>query len=141
MPGALFALGDGHARQGDGEACGVAVETAMHAVLVVDLIKGAPTPTPRIESDAALSSVGSARPLEDAYRMSQHDLVTWVGELTGLDTLDAYQLVAQAGRAPVGNVCDPNYTMLAQLDKRYVRGADAYGGAHARLRAIAATHR
>lgn len=140
VPGALFALGDGHARQGDGEACGVAVETAMHTVLVVELIKGVPTPTPRIESGTALASVGSARPLEDAYRLSQHDLITWIGELTGLDVLDAYQLVAQAGRAPVGNVCDPNYTMLAQLDKRYLRGVVAYGGTHDRLRRIAADH-
>ena len=141
VEGALFALGDGHARQGDGEASGVAVETAMYTVLIVDLIKGLPpTPMPRIESDTAISSVGSSRPLEDAYRMSQADLVAWVGDLTGLDVLDAYQLVAQAGRALVANVCDPNYTMLAQLPKPYLRGADAYGGAHSRLRVIAAAH-
>ncbi len=29
VPGALFSLGDGHARQGEGETCGVAVECAM----------------------------------------------------------------------------------------------------------------
>lgn len=37
---ALFSLGDGHARQGEGETCGVAVETAMNTVVIVDLIKG-----------------------------------------------------------------------------------------------------
>jgi len=137
VPGALFALGDGHARQGDGEAGGVAVEAAMHTVLIVDVVKGVSTPTPRIESDTALTSIGSARPLEDAYRMSQADLVMWVAELTGLDLLDAYQLVSQAGRAPVGNVCDPNYTMGAQIDKRYLRGAFAYDHAHERLQTLA----
>ncbi len=30
VDGALFSLGDGHARQGEGETCGVAVEFAMH---------------------------------------------------------------------------------------------------------------
>lgn len=122
-------------------ACGVAVETAMHTVLVVDVVKNIPTPTPRIESDTAITSIGSARPLEDAYRMSQHDLVTWVTELTGLDLLDAYQLVSQAGRAPVANVCDPNYTMCAQLPKTALRGIAAYGGVHERLRRAAADHR
>src|SRR6185295_15946151 len=39
--GALFSLGDGHARQGEGETCGVAVECAMDTELVIDLIKGA----------------------------------------------------------------------------------------------------
>src|SRR5262249_32111181 len=112
VPGALFALGDGHARQGEGEVCGVAVECAMQTTIVVDLIKGVSTPWPRIESDSHIMSTGSARPLEDAYRVSQHDLVTWTAELTGLDTLDSYQLVSQAGLAPMGNVCDPNYTVL-----------------------------
>ncbi len=134
VPGALFALGDGHARQGEGEVCGVAVEAAMETVLVVDLIKGVPTPWPRIESDTHLMSTGSARPLEDAYRISQHDLVTWTAELSGLDTLDAYQLLSQAGQAPIGNVCDPSYTVLAKVDKRWLPRVTAYDGVHARLR-------
>lgn len=138
VPGALLALGDGHARQGQGEVSGVAVETAMNTTVIVDVIKGEATPWPRIESDSALMSVGCARPLEDAYRISQHDLVGWVGGLLGLSTLDAYQLVAQAGWAPVGNVCDPNYTMLAAVGKAYLSGAVAYGGAHRRLRRAAA---
>ena len=33
VEGALFSLGDGHARQGEGETCGVAVECAMDTVL------------------------------------------------------------------------------------------------------------
>jgi amidase len=138
VDGALFALGDGHARQGHGEVSGVAVECAMRTSLVVELIKGVPTQWPRLESDEFLMSTGSARPLEDAYRISQHDLVTWVGGLTGLDDLDALQLVSQAGEAPVGNVCDTNYTMVAKVAKRYLRGAEAYEGVHARLRRIAA---
>ena len=77
VPGALFALGDGHCRQGHGEVCGTGVEAAMNTVVIVDVVKGVATPTPRLETDAALMSTGSARPLEDAYRISQHDLVTW----------------------------------------------------------------
>ena len=137
VPGALFALGDGHCRQGHGEVCGTGVEAAMNTVVIVDVIKGVATPTPRFESDTALMSTGSARPLEDAYRISQHDLVTWAADLVGLDVLDAYQLLSQAGEAPVGNVCDPNYTMLAKVDKRYLGAAQPYEGVHTRLRATA----
>jgi amidase len=137
VPGALFALGDGHCRQGHGEVCGTGVEAAMNTVVIVDVVKGVPTPTPRIETDVALMSTGSARPLEDAYRISQLDLVTWTAGLVGLDLLDAYQLISQAGEAPVGNVCDPNYTLLASVDKRYLGAASAYQGVHARLRASA----
>jgi acetamidase/formamidase len=139
VEGALFALGDGHCRQGHGEVSGVAVEAAMRTTIVVELVKGVATPWPRLESDAFLMSTGSARPLEDAYRISQHDLVTWVADLVDLDTLDAYQLVSQAGEAPVGNVCDPNYTMVAKVAKRYLGRAGAYGDVHARLRAAGST--
>ncbi|NUP79513.1 MAG: acetamidase, partial [Nonomuraea sp.] len=77
---------------------------------------------------------------EDAYRISQHDLVTWTSELTGLDTLDAYQLVSQAGQAPVGNVCDTNYTMVAKLPKTYLGAPSVYEDTHARLRALGAQY-
>lgn len=141
VEGALFGIGDGHARQGDGELCGVAVEAAMSTLLVVDVIKGANTPTPRIESDTALMSVGSARPLEDAYRSAHRDLVGWVCEITGADLLDAYQLVAQAGTTSVANVVNPNYTMVASVEKLFVPGRTAFGGMHQRLRKLAAAHR
>jgi acetamidase/formamidase len=132
----MLSLGDGHARQGEGEVSGVAVEVAMHTTITVEVIKGVPTVWPRIESDTAIMSVGCARPLEDAFRISQHDLVTWVSDLTGLDTLDALQLVAQAGTAPVGNVVDPNYTMLARIRKVYLNDVAPYGGVHQRLRGL-----
>ncbi len=39
--------------------------------------------------------------------------------------------------APLANVCDPNYTSLAKLPKRYLPAIAAMGGAHARLRGLA----
>ncbi|MEU8263996.1 acetamidase/formamidase family protein [Micromonospora sp. NPDC048999] len=136
--GAMLALGDGHARQGEGEACGVGVEIATTTTLAIEVIKGEPTGWPRLETDNSIMSIGCARPLEDAYRIAHHDMVGWVGALTGLETLDAYQLVSQAGRAPIGNVCDPNYTVLAAVDKALLPApASAYAGVHDRLRQLA----
>ena len=145
VPGALLSLGDGHCRQGEGEVCGTAVEAAMRTVVVVDLVKGgatasAPPAWPRLETDEFLVSTGSVRPLEDAFRISQHDLVTWAAELTGWDTLDALQLVSQAGLAPAGNVVDTNYTMVAKLPKRFLPGAVAVDGVHDHLRETAAAY-
>src|SRR4051812_9436771 len=73
VEGALFSIGDGHYRQGEGESCGTAVEGAMNTTLLIELIKAgtAPAPAwPRIESDTELMVVGSARPLDDAWRAS-----------------------------------------------------------------------
>jgi acetamidase/formamidase len=142
VEGALLSLGDGHARQGEGETCGVAVETAMNSVVIVDLIKGAATPWPRLESDSHLMSTGSARPLEDAFRIAQLDLVQWVSGASGMSELDAYQLLSQAVESPLANVCDVNYTSVAKVRKSWLPATSpAYGGAHARLREAAARYR
>ena len=135
VEGALLSLGDGHARQGEGETCGVAVECAMDTVLVVDLIKGGPpTPWPRLEDDDYLMTTGSARPLEDAFRIAHSELVGWVRELTGLSAMDAYQLVSQTALTPIANVVDTNYTVVAKLAKRHLLGSVPMRGMHDRLR-------
>ncbi|HEY6279111.1 MAG TPA: acetamidase/formamidase family protein [Streptosporangiaceae bacterium] len=141
VEGALFSLGDGHARQGEGETCGVAVECAMNTVLAVDLIKGTPCPWPRLESDTHIMSAGSARPLEDAFRIAHLDLVQWLAADYGLDQLDAYQLITQLAESPLANVCDPNYTSVAKLRKQYLPAAAPMREAHARLTALAAAYR
>ena len=137
VEGALLSFGDGHARQGEGETCGVAVETAMDTVLVVDVIKGVgPVAWPRLESDTEFITTGSTKPLEDAFRISHAQMVHWVVELTGLSMMDAYQFVSQAALSPVANVVDTNYTMVAKIAKAHLPGAEAMGGVHARLKAI-----
>jgi acetamidase/formamidase len=142
VEGALFALGDGHARQGEGETCGVAVEAAMDTVVILDLIKGAATPWPRIESDHHLMSAGSARPLEDAFRIAHTQLINWISAETGLSIMDTYQLVTQASRSPIANVCDANYTIVAKMPKRYLPGDVGWmGDMHVRLRQIGAAVR
>jgi acetamidase/formamidase len=140
VAGALFSFGDGHARQGEGETCGVAVEAAMDTVVVVDVVKGVATPWPRLETDEYLMTAGSARPLEDAFRIAHSQLVHWVVELTGLSVMDAYQLVSQIAETPVANVVDPNYTVVAKMAKKYLPGALAMAGTHERLRQLGATY-
>jgi acetamidase/formamidase len=135
VPGALFSLGDGHARQGEGETCGVAVECAMDTVLVLDLIKGGtPTPWPRLEDDTFIMTTGSARPLEDAFRIAHTEMVRWVQELAGLSDMDAYQLVSQTALTPVANVVDTNYTVVAKVPKRVLPDVPVMQGMHARWR-------
>lgn len=135
VEGALLSLGDGHARQGEGETCGVAVECAMDSVIIVDLIKGCHTPWPRIETDDHLMTTGSAKPLEDAFRIAHTEMVRWLAELLDLSEMDAYQLLSQVALSPVANVCDTVYTMVCKVPKRHLRElSTAYGGKHGELR-------
>ena len=138
VEGALFSIGDGHYRQGEGEACGTAVEGAMTTTLIVDLVKRAAPGWPRLEDDECLMTVGSSRPLEDAWRVSQVEMVTWLGELYGLDKMDGYQLLSQISEVPIANVVDANYSVIAKARKSLLPAADAFGGLHRDLRKRAA---
>jgi acetamidase/formamidase len=143
VEGALFSLGDGHYRQGEGEACGTAVEGAMTTTVIVELLKGAASgggpAWPRIEDDTHWMTVGSSRPLEDAWRIGQTQLVRWCQELYGLDAMDAYQLLSQITEVPIANVVDANYSAVVKARKSLLPAASVYGGLHDDLRARAAT--
>src|SRR3712207_3008324 len=129
---------DGPYRQGEGEACGTAAEGAMPTTLIVELIKGDAPAWPRLEDDTHWMTVGSSRPLEDAWRIGQTQLVHWFSDLYGLDAMDAYQLLSQITEVPIANVVDANYSAVVKARKSLLPAASAYGGLHDDLRARAA---
>ena len=114
-------------------------EGAMTTTLIVELIKGGAPLWPRIEDDDSWMAVGSSRPLEDAWRIGQVELVRWFGELYGLSAMDAYQLLSQITEVPIANVVDANYSAVVKARKSLLPAAAAYGGLHDDLRARAAT--
>jgi acetamidase/formamidase len=121
VEGALFYTGDGHGNQGDGELCGVALEITTRTVLTFDLVKNSPIEWPRIESPDRLMTVGSARPMEDAARIAYAELVDWISHDHGFDRWEAYQLLTQAGTLYVGNMVDTYYSLVAGIEKSYLR--------------------
>ena len=116
--GALFYFGDGHALQGDGEIVGSGLETTMDVTFQFEVIKGRRIRWPRMEDADDIMVAGSARPLVDAFRIAQVELIDWLVEDYGFERLDAYQVVSQGGHTRVANVVDPNYTVVAKFPKR-----------------------
>ncbi|MHB1235917.1 MAG: acetamidase/formamidase family protein, partial [Microbacteriaceae bacterium] len=137
VEGALLSIGDGHYRQGEGEACGTAVEGAMNSVIIVELIKGAAPLWPRLEDDDYWMVVGSSRPMEDSWRIAQLEMIRWLSELFDLHEMDAYQLLGQIAEAPIANVVDPNYSVVVKVRKAFFTGGRAYDGMHQELRSRA----
>jgi acetamidase/formamidase len=133
VEGAMFSIGDGHYRQGEGEACGTAVEGAMTTTLIVELIKGHAPGWPRIEDDAHWMTVGSSRPMEDSWRIANAELVLWMADLYSLHPMDAYQLCSQIAKVPVANVVDANYSVVVKAPKALLPTVDAFEGIHADL--------
>ena len=120
VKGALFMLGDGHAAQGDGEICGTGLECPLEVTVKVEVIKGKGINWPRFEDDKYIMVAASTRPLIDAFRSAQVELINWLVSDYGFDRWDALQLVSQVGVARVGNVVDPKYTVVAKFPKEYL---------------------
>ena len=116
--GAYFYFGDAHALQGDGEICGSGLETTMDVTFEFDVIKGRRIRWPRMEDADDIMVAGSARPLVDAFRIAQVELIEWLVDEYGFEKLEAYQVVSQGGHSRIANVVDPNYTVVAKFPKR-----------------------
>lgn len=120
VSGALLYFGDGHAAQGDGEVAGTGIEIPMRVRLQVDLLKGRKTAWPRFENDRSLMAVGAYRPLDDALRIAFTELVGWLKADYGLSDLDAYELLSKVARIHLNEMVDPNYVVVAIVDKTFL---------------------
>lgn len=134
VDGALLQFGDGHLAQGEGEVIGTAVESSLNVTVRVDVIKGRSIAWPRLENDEYIMTTGSYRPLEDAFRIAYKELVGWIVEEYGMDLMDAYQLCSQVGVADVAQVVDPNYTVVAKIQKKYLPAKAVFGGIHEKMK-------
>ncbi len=47
-------------------------------------------------------------------------IIGWLAEDYGFDPLEAYPLLGPAGEIPLGNMADPNYSMVAKIAKRWL---------------------
>jgi acetamidase/formamidase len=117
VTGALLHLGDGHATQGDGEIVGTGIEISMEVQFTVRLIKGKRIRWPRGENSQYIFTVGNARPLDQAVQHATTEMLRWLSEDYGLDTVSASILLGQCVEYDLGNIFDPAYTMVCKLPK------------------------
>ncbi len=118
VQGGYLAFGDIHAAQGDGEICGIALETTAEVRLRFDVIKGKAINWPRFEDKDWIMVAGSAKPLMDAFKIAHYELLNWLVQDYGFDKWEGFQLLSQVGRCRVGNVVDPLYTVVAKFPKQ-----------------------
>jgi acetamidase/formamidase len=120
VSGALLYFGDGHAAMGDGEIAGTAIEVPMKARLQVDVVKGKHTNWPRFENEKEIMAAGIYRPVDDALRIAFTELVAWIHADYGLSELDAYELLSKVGKIHLTEMVDPNYVVVASVEKKYL---------------------
>jgi amidase len=120
VAGALFYFGDGHAAMGDGEVAGSAIEVPMRVRLQFDVVKGKRTGWPRFENEKEIMATGIYRPVDDAVRIAFTELVAWIHADYGLSELDAYELLSKVGKIHLTEMVDPNYVVVASVEKKYL---------------------
>jgi acetamidase/formamidase len=120
VPGALLFVGDGHARQGDGEIAGTGIEISCEVQVTVHVRKGWTITWPRGENDTYIFTVGNARPLDQAVQHATTEMLRWLQIDVGLDARDANILMGQCVEYDLGNIFDPAYTMVCKMPKRFL---------------------
>jgi acetamidase/formamidase len=96
------------------------LETSMDVTFQFELIKGKRIRWPRIENGEYIMATGSVRPLMDAFRIAQVELIDWLVDDYGFEKWEAFQVVSQVGVTRVANAVDPNYTIVAKFPKKYL---------------------
>lgn len=119
-PGALLYIGDGHSAQGDGEVAGTGIEVPLRVRFQVDLIKGQNLKWPRFENANSIMTVGAYRPLDDSLRIAFTEMVAWMHKDYQISELDAYELLSKVARIHLTEMVDPNFVIVAIIDKQYL---------------------
>lgn len=131
--GGLVFLGDGHARQGDGEVVGTGIEVPLAVEIRLDILKGAGLAAPRGVTPTDVFAIGTGRPLELALRVALDDLVAWLRSDTPYGAESIALLLGQTLAIDVANVFNPDYAVACRLPRALLpNGFGTSGGAERR---------
>eukprot|EP01051_Picozoa_sp_SAG22_P014728 SAG22_NODE_1829_length_3484_cov_2.530576_2_plen_321_part_00 len=149
VAGALLFVGDGHARQGDGECCGTALETSLAGTFKLSVVKAAgkgrvanlleagikvraPLARPRAETASAIMTlaVNNRASLDEAAATAIEEMLDWLAELKpGLSRADAYCLLSVAADVRVTQIVNvPTKGAHCVLEKTFLEGLGETSG-------------
>jgi acetamidase/formamidase len=104
--GALFAVGDGHAAQGDGEVCITGFETSLAGTLQFVVRKDMKLKWPRAETPTHHVVMGLDKDLTEAMRLATREAIEFLTTEKKLSPDDAYMLSSVAVDFRVTQVVD-----------------------------------
>jgi len=115
QPGALLALGDVHAVQGDGEVCVSACEVAARVTVEIDLVQGRRADWPLVELGEAVYVLVSLPTIEAALEEATRQAVRLIRAARHLSHEDGYMLASLAADVGVSQLVDPNKTAKVRI--------------------------
>lgn len=117
VPGGLLALGDLHARMGDGEVVGVGIETAGEVVIKIDVLPGRAIEMPLLDNGTDWMVIASARTLDDAAAVAADYLTRLLASSGRIGREEAGMLLSIAGELRICQIVDPLLTVRFEISK------------------------
>jgi amidase len=116
--GAYFALGDGHALQGDGELSGQGLETSLNVEFTVDLIKGDALGQPWMEDADYVMVSGIDNGLDMSLQRATTGLALWLKKNYALNDSEIATLLSASMEYDIAEVVDSRPHVVAKLAKK-----------------------
>jgi len=121
VKGALLALGDVHALQGDGEV-GMPFEAASTVTLSVDIERNRfkNMKWPRVENKENIATIVSSKTFEKAAVESHREMMYWLQEEYNFNEAEAFTLLNVVAHPRVCQFVCPQVTVRCVLPKKYL---------------------
>jgi acetamidase/formamidase len=126
-PGALFACGDGHAAQGNGEVDITALETSLTGVFQFIVRHDLHLTAPRAETPTHYILMGLDPDLTAAAKMATRESIEFLVREKGLSRADAYMLTSTAVDLEITQLVDGTRGVHAMIPKSLFQGASGAG--------------
>ena len=118
VAGALLAVGDGHAAQGDGEVDITALETAMRGRLQLIVRKDMRLAWPRGETATHWIAMGADSNLTTATKIAVREAIALLGDVKKLSREDAYMLISTGCDVRITQLVDGTMGAHVMIPKR-----------------------
>ncbi|MEM3695108.1 MAG: acetamidase/formamidase family protein [Candidatus Bathyarchaeia archaeon] len=118
--GALFAAGDVHASQADGELCVSSVEVAGEILLKFDVVKGKKPEWPILETRDAYALLACGEDLDEAARYASEAAINAFMRRYGWSFEKAYMFGSLAVNLEINQVVDPKKGVRAVISKDFM---------------------
>lgn len=115
VEGALLAMGDLHARMGDGEVEGCGVEIAGAVTAKVTVVKGCSLPVPFLTNGETAAAIYSAPTLDAAAEGAAMAMHGFLRQELGMDAHEAGMVLSVAGELRICQIVDPEMTCRMEI--------------------------
>jgi len=120
VEGALLAMGDCHATQGDGEVWGKGVEIGADVEVTVRVRKDIKIQRPVIINPDRIATIASDPDILKAKDMAISDMGRYLVIVYGFSSVDASALIGFYGDLRFGQVVNPQKTVRMEIKKEYI---------------------